>query len=198
MNHNSTKFLFILICLISFALSSNSVAQEMAPVISKSFELKYDTACKVTRSYDVPECFITSSPLLIELIGFQFGEKIISYAVSPVGDCIGVIVEKGGSRSLQIFDTHSKKRLFEYILPTTEKIRNLCWHPKANALFVIGGSAEEFTVYRLTMWQKVWDMTPIYMSTHALTNLIVAPLPYVTNWDSESKTSSLASENKSL
>ncbi|MFH1213350.1 MAG: DUF3160 domain-containing protein [Candidatus Neomarinimicrobiota bacterium] len=108
----------------------------------------------------------------------------MDFTVSPVGLIVAIVNEINDAKNVLKFWRIGEKEICDsFILPCGLKVTNLVWHPRANALFIMGKQDTAYKIIRVDKKNKEWNITVIFSSKNELKKLVICPRPFVTNYD---------------
>lgn len=140
-----------------------------------------DSSYTYKNVFDIPELSVSKSPdsaLSLDLSGLS---QIIDYAVSPAGPFVAVLNRESENKGSVGFWEIGKSEFSEILqLPEGFKPLEITWHPRADALFILGYQKKLYTIYRFIKENEKWKETLILSSSLLLSNLLFCPRPFIT------------------
>ncbi|HNY01121.1 MAG TPA: DUF3160 domain-containing protein [Bacteroidales bacterium] len=184
MIQKSTLILFVLLAFIGYfhpALKANNGAP--AP-----FKSEPDSLHIVKGVFDFPEITVSPSPTASATIVLTGIEKVIDYDVSPAGPVVAALVKTSdqtyGIKFWKIGD-HSLTDC--WTTPAGYVPTAIAWHPLGDEMFVIAIKETKYHILRVEKQNNKWVSTSIFSSSNQLKRLVVCPRPFVTAYNSDSR-----------
>jgi hypothetical protein len=147
-----------------------------------------DTSNTVKGVYDIPELAVIPSPYAIQSFTFSISEKVIDYDVSPAGINVAALVSEPGGKYLIKFWQIGKSNISDScLLPAGFKAKAIAWHPKANAVIVMGEKQVTHQILRIQKSNKDWNIKSIFSTPNQLRRLVVCPRPFIIDFDPRSR-----------
>ena len=134
-------------------------------------------------TFSIPEIEIVASPNTACGYAFSKEEQIIDYSVSPTGSLVAVIVEENEQQKLKFWKIGTSELLESCDMPENFKAETVVWQPQTAALFVLGTQSTESIVYRIEKRSNDWTIEQIFLSSQKLKNMVVAPQPFIIDYD---------------
>lgn len=139
----------------------------------------YDTTSVMNSIFAIQEVKVFPSPSNPASYTFNSNQKVIDYDVSPSGLLVATLIETSKSKTAIKFWQIGQNQLNDSCaLPIGLKYSAIVWHPKANALFVLGNKESDYQIIRVDKNNNKWNFTKIYNSIHPLRRLIISPRPF--------------------
>jgi hypothetical protein len=189
MNNRKHLFLFQTVISISLLLyfSPNQLvrAQKHAEVVKKPDQ---DTTNIIKGIFDIPELKIIPSPNSAQHFTFSVSEKVLDYDVSPAGMNVAVLVlDRNGNNYIKFWQNGASGISDSLLLAKGLVARAIVWHPKANALFVMGIKDAKYQILSIKKSNKEWVCKSVFSTTKQLRRLIICPRPFITNTDDKNE-----------
>ena len=135
--------------------------------------------------FDIPEIEIVPSPDAASTFSFPKQQTITDYSVSPRGAHVAVLTEQQGQHDITFWSIGASKISDVCALPKNFKAETVVWHPRANALFVLGTEEATSCIYRIEKTDGTWTSHSIFSSKQRLKNMVACPQPFVIGYDYE-------------
>jgi len=179
---NIVVWILILVTGLSLSACKNQVAKSKNKGSNSIVVFQSDENQGIWDTFDIPEIEITPSPEFACEYTLSKQEQIIDYNVSPVGALVAVLIEEQGEYSIKFWSMGISKMLDSCLLQKGFKAETVVWHPRANALFVLGMENAVYMVYRIEKTKRDWSIEQIFSSEQKLKNIIACPQPFITGY----------------
>jgi len=142
---------------------------------------KPDSVYTFKTIFDLPELSVAKSPDSAFSLVLSESELVEDYAVSPAGPFVAVLKsEEEGKGSVGFWEV-GKPEFSEILeLPDGFKPLEITWHPRADALFILGYQKNLYSIYRFIKNNGIWKETQIFSSSLKVSNLLFCPRPFIT------------------
>lgn len=191
MNRTGIKCIPLLLVIIAvFICSCSSKPNNKIPIIADKqpvIENENNDSIRIIKGvFDIPEITVLPSPDLAVSVSIPAGEKVVDYAVSPLGLTVAILVEKPGEKyTLRFWHMGQKQFSDSCAFPTGYTVTETAWHPEATAIFAIGQRQGNYHILKIRKGTKGWDVKDIYAASGQLKNLVVCPRPFIISYKNE-------------
>ena len=185
MNNRKRQFLLQIVISISLLVYFSSIqsvkAQQNGEGIGNHDQ---DTTNIIKGIFDIPELEIFPSPNSSQHLTFSNSEKVIDYDISPAGmNVAALVVDKIGNNYIKFWHSGTSEISDSLLLTKGLVAKAIVWHPKADALFVMGIKDAKYQIFKIRKINKEWVCKSVFSTPKQLRRLVICPRPFVTNSD---------------
>ena len=118
------------------------------------------------------------------------GERVVDFDVWSTGPEVALLVgDSAGGYKILFWDITLTEAQKAFDVPPDFEPRSIACHPAARRVFLSGRQGQQFVIVRFQQHGGAWASATIYKSGRELRRLIVGPRPFVTGYNSSSRTS---------
>ncbi len=147
-----------------------------------------DTIGVLKEIFDIAELSIAASPIEDKHFRCSSAEQIIDYDISPKGGSVAVITKDAAQKArIKFWQINENKIADSCLLPNGLVPQSITWHPRANALFVMGLQDGKYHIFRFEKNGSNWNNKTIFSSPNQLKRLVACPRPFITSYDNKNE-----------
>src|SRR2546426_3146176 len=118
------------------------------------------------------------------------GERVVDFDVWSTGPEVALLVgDSAGGYKILFWDITLTEAQKAFDVPPDFEPRSIACHPAARRVFLSGRQGQQFVIVRFQQHGGAWASATIYKTGRELRRLIVGPRPFVTGYNSSSRTS---------